>query len=356
MERISFSENRTFRLELLSVGGLYVFFWLAYAWALMFTTGWTSYRYIYGSGLDYLLKGILTIPVWWTVFRKMRNKRTWKKYAIHIILCPIWVFLWINSYYAICDLIGYGHLGGSGIGWDIYIPILFYVIQFGLFHLYDETKQLAQQEKRSMELRELALRNELTALKAQLNPHFLYNVFNTINASISPGDEYTRELIATLSDLFRYQLQASKQDTVSLKDEIVFIKGYLELEKARFQDRLHIDWQVDNSLLDSQVPPMIMQPIVENAIKHGISPLIEGGTIAIEIQREGEQIFVQISDDGVGFHTPSSQEGSGVGLTNTRKMLQHMYGTHLNIKSSNKEGTEVSFHIPLTEGAKVVAV
>ena len=68
------------------------------------------------------------------------------------------------------------------------------------------------------------------------------------------------------------------------------------------------------------------------------------------------QIFVQISDDGVGFHTPSSQEGSGVGLTNTRKMLQHMYGTHLNIKSSNKEGTEVSFHIPLTEGAKVVAV
>lgn len=356
MKGVSFSENRTFKLELLSVGGLYLFFWLAYAWALTFTTGWEDYKFVSRAALDYLLKGILTIPVWWIVFVKMRGMKPWKRYAIHLVLCPLWVFLWINAYYTVCDAIGFGHLGGSGIGWDIYIPLLFYVIQFGVFHLYDETKQLAQQEKRSHELRELALRNELTALKAQLNPHFLYNVFNTINASISPGDEYTRELIATLADLFRFQLQASKKDTVSLRNEIQFIKGYLELEKARFQERLHIDWQVDTSLLDEQVPPMIMQPIVENAIKHGISPLIEGGTISISIQPENDHISFEIADDGVGFHTPSSHKGNGVGLTNTQKMLQHMYGTYLDIKSSNKEGTTVSFKLPLSAEYKLLAV
>ena len=186
----------------------------------------------------------------------------------------------------------------------------------------------------------------MNALKAQLNPHFLYNVFNTINASIPPKNESTRELIARLSDLFRYQLKASKEVTVPLADELAFIRSYLELELARFEDRLKIEWQVDEKLLDVPVPPMLLQPLVENAIRHGISPRVEGGTVRISVVDMGEEIEISIIDDGVGFNPSSQSMGNGVGLDNTRKMLDRLYGRPLHLIPSLPHGTMVQFRLP----------
>ncbi|MEL7339769.1 MAG: histidine kinase, partial [Bacteroidota bacterium] len=169
---------------LLGVVGLYIFCSLAYGLALMYTSNSTMRYTLDRSTLDYLIKGLYTIPVYWLIFRYMRSFPDWQRYLTHLITMPIWIWAWLASYYAVCDLLDIGHLGGTSIGWDIYIPMLFYIIQFAIFHIYDEFQRSVEQQKKTLEMREIALRSELTALKAQLNPHFLYNVFNTINASV----------------------------------------------------------------------------------------------------------------------------------------------------------------------------
>lgn len=340
--------------KITGVVGLYVIAWLSYGWALFYTSGSKDWGFFPQAGLDYLCKGLMTIPVWFLVFRKFQHAPIWQRYLSHLILAPIWLFCWMNLYYFLAEAIERGHLRGYGIGWDIYIPILFYAIQFGAFHLYDESRRLIQQEKRAVELRELALQSELTALKAQLNPHFLYNVFNTINASLSPKEEYTRELIAKLADLFRYQLKASKKEKVLLEDEITFNQTYLELEKARFRERLSVKWEIDPGLRSLLVPPMILQPIIENAIRHGISPKIEGGTVTIRIQQVNQEIQVQILDDGVGFPVKPTNHEKGVGLANTRKILDRLYGRPLEVVSDPEWGTKVQFLLPIEYTAQAI--
>lgn len=339
----------------IGVVSMYVFCAVAYSLALQYTAGDPLANTLDSISLDYLIKGICTIPVWLLLFRMMRDQPRWSRYLVHLFTMPLWIAAWIKTYYLICDALNIGHLGGKGIGWDIYIPMLFYILQFAIFHIYDEFQRSAEQEKRTQELREIALRSELTALKAQLNPHFLYNVFNTINASIPPENEPTRELIAKLSDLFRYQLKASKVITVPLRDELDFILSYLELEQARFEERLTVDLQIDEALLDIAIPPMLLQPLVENAIKHGISPRIEGGTVKISAIDQGEEMEISITDDGVGFKPNAETMGAGVGLANTRMMLDRLYGRPLEVTPSLPHGTRVMFKLPKPVSTPVLA-
>ena len=338
---------RSHRKEILFILGMYFFFALLYAFVLYYNAYYKDWRYFPSAFLDYAVKGFYSIPVWWIGVRMMRHQPTWQRYLIHLVLAPIWVFLFIKTYYFLCETVGLYHLEDNAQVWDMYYPLLFYIIQFGVFHLYDEVRRSAKQAQKEIELREIALQSELTAIKAQLNPHFLYNVFNTINASLSPKEEYGRELVAKLSDLFRYQLKASKKAFVPLEQEIDFIYSYLELEEARFRERLQVKWEVDQSLMGVSVPPMLLQPIIENAIQHGISPKIEGGTVTIRIQQEGEEMAVSIIDDGVGFPDISVPVGEGVGLANTRKMLDRLYGKPLQIQPVLPHGTKVQFSIPI---------
>lgn len=337
------------REAIIAVVGLYIFFALSYGLTLYIVSTYKSSLYFKTAALDFLTKGLLSLPVWYFVFRVFYSKIRWKRYLWHIPFIPIWVFLFIKIYYFLCESLGFYHLQGNNVAWDVYYPFMFYVIQFGCFHLYDEINRSARQAKRAIELREMATRSELSALKAQLNPHFLYNVFNTINASLPPKEEYTRELIAKLADLFRYQLVATRKNFVPLANEIEFIQSYLELEEARYKERLSVNWEVDQSLLGVLVPPMLLQPLVENAIRHGIAPKIEGGTVSIRIQRRAEQIQVCIIDDGVGFALEAKANADGFGLGNTRKILQKLYGEALDVLDNPSGGTRVCFSLPIQQ-------
>ena len=135
----------------------------------------------------------------------MRNEKLWKRLLVHFVAMPVFVISTQQIYYAIAEKLEWGHLMGTGQVWDLYIPALFYFIQFGVFHAYEHYRENQIKLKLEGELRQAALKSELAAIKAQLNPHFLYNVFNTINASIPAENEQTRDMIAQLSDLFRYQ-------------------------------------------------------------------------------------------------------------------------------------------------------
>ena len=193
------------------------------------------------------------------------------------------------------------------------------------------------------------MQSELTALKAQLNPHFLYNVFNTINASIPAKAEKTRNMIAQLSDLFRYQLKASKEEWVTVKEEIDFVTKYLDLEKERFGKRLIYEISIGKGLKETLIPPLIIQPIVENAVKHGMSPLITGGAIHIDIRKEEEELRVTIRDTGVGIEKGAAGEiwTKGVGLSNTNQRLEKMYGKGLDIADNEPNGLIVKFSTQL---------
>jgi len=193
------------------------------------------------------------------------------------------------------------------------------------------------------ELRQAALKSELAAIKAQLNPHFLYNVFNAINASVPAENEKTRDMIAQLSDLFRYQLQASQQELVPLREELDFVKKYLDLEKARFEDRLKIQIKVPQELMEEKIPPMLLQPLVENSVKHGLSSLIEGGTISISIFKEDGKLKFEISDTGIGIENKTEAFDKGIGLTNTKLRLQKMYQAQLELLDNTPQGLKIRF-------------
>ncbi len=297
--------------------------------------------------LDYWLKLVFTIPIWYLLFYRLRSWPLHQRLLLHLLLLPAFLVIWQGVYYTLSDVIGVGRLQGSGQVWDTYIGGLFYAVQFGIFHAYAYHRDLRHQQKREADLRELALNSELAALKAQINPHFLYNTFNTISASVPPEQEHTREMLAQLADLFRYQLRASRTDQVTVADELEFIQKYLDLEKARFGDRLRVHYNIGPDVLDAVIPPMLLQPLVENAVKHGIAPLIEGGDITVQITREAGLLAFRIIDTGKGLNGHRNRLFEGVGLNNTRLRIEKSVGGQLRITDHQPRGTVVAFELPV---------
>ena len=308
-----------------------------------------------GMFINYTLKAILTFPLLWLFFKKLASYSIWKKSGLHLITMPLFTLIWISVYYLLCDYFGLFRLEGQRVVWDVYLTILFYVIQFGIFHVYIYSKELREQELLAAELKRLNAESELSALKAQLNPHFLYNVFNTINSAIPTTAKNARNMVNELSDLFRYQLKASREELVPLKEEIDFVRKYLDLERERFAERLSYEINIDEGIKEELIPPIILQPIVENAIKHGLSPLIEGGVVKITVQRHNGFLRFSICDTGKGIGSKSKEEllNNGVGLSNTNERLLKTYNTSLEVMNSVPQGLCVNFSIPLYKTLKL---
>ncbi|MCI4667390.1 MAG: histidine kinase [Bacteroidia bacterium] len=306
---------------------------------------WIRKQILLESIISYLIMMVFTYPIWWLVFRRMKKVRLNWRLASHIILLPLFVIICQQVQYFIKESLDLFHLYGVASVWDIYIPGLLYLLQFGIFHAYEHYTESREKERRAAALREAALKSELAAIKAQLNPHFLYNVFNTISATVPPELEHTRELIAKLSDLFRYQLRASKTELVSLREELDFVQKYLELEKARFKERLSVHIEVPEALMEKEIPPMILQPLVENSIKHGLSSLIEGGEVSLIVTEKDGRIHFEVADTGVGVRSTENLIGNGIGLTNTQLRLEKGFNSGLSFKRNYPRGLKVAFSI-----------
>ena len=308
--------------------------------------GWTHLKGFWAAaGQQYTFLLLGSILIWFFGYFLLRHKSRRWQIGVVLVLLPLVTYVVREIRYVIIDAMGMSRLRGNGEIWDWYIPLLFLFIQFGCFFAYRYFLENERKIKIEGELRQAALKSELAAIKAQLNPHFLYNVFNTINASLPPENEKTRNMIAQLSDLFRYQLQASQSELVPLREELDFVKKYLNLEKARFDERLHIHMSVPEELLNEMVPPMLLQPLVENSVKHGLSSLIDGGSISISIKKEGGRLKFEISDTGVGIPEKSDAFGKGIGLTNTRLRLQKMYNTQLELLDNQPQGLKIRFSL-----------
>ncbi|MDQ6662807.1 MAG: histidine kinase, partial [Acidobacteriota bacterium] len=187
----------------------------------------------------------------------------------------------------------------------------------------------------------LAATAELRALRAQINPHFLFNALNTL-ADMAKGQPETERAILNLSRIFRYTLDSTQRETVELGEELAANRAYLEIEKERFEDKLiyHIDAPED--LLRSPIPPMLIQPLVENAIKHGLSPKVGSGTVTIAAARADNGLRVTVRDDGLGFNP--SRTTWNVGLSNVRARIEKK-GGRFQVESEPGLGTKVTFYV-----------
>ncbi len=209
-------------------------------------------------------------------------------------------------------------------------------------------------EKKLEDQERLLLQARLEALQSQINPHFLFNTLNSVASLVRFDPEMARVLIVKLASILRRILR--KGDAfVQLRDEVEFIDDYLDIEVVRFgRDKLHVSKELDPDTLELAVPSMLLQPLVENSIKHGLAPKIEGGSITLRSRRAGEHLVVEVEDDGVGFADKASRfgvVGSGIGMANVSERLRVLYGDNatLTVESRDGKGTLVSISLPILQ-------
>jgi two-component system, LytTR family, sensor kinase len=196
----------------------------------------------------------------------------------------------------------------------------------------------------------LLARAELQYLQAQLQPHFLFNTLNAISSYVRVDPERATQMIARLSTLLRRSLDNSQADEVTLEEELHLLAAYVDIEQARFEDRLRVIWAIAPETLRAQVPSLLLQPLVENAIRHGIAPQRDGGVVEISASRRNGSLALAVADNGGGIHA-SPNAGGGLGLANSRSRLERLYGQHqsLNLSPNSPRGVRVDVEVPWRE-------
>ena len=316
---------------------------------------------------DYAFKALLTLPVWWIAVRQL-DGRPGAQAAAHVVLGPLWVWAWFWLYRAAAPFLGYG-IGAYVESWDVFIPSVVYVAQFGALHAVRYVSEIRRQGEaeaalhaRQHELERQAQEAQLAALRAQVDPHFLFNTLNSVAASVPPEQGATRDLVARLAGLMRYTLASARRERVLLREELDFVRDYLALEQERMGSRLRVEIDADADALDVAVPPMLVQPLVENAVRHGLAPTLDGGTVRVEARRVGGAVHVLVRDDGAGPTAPPTDllrlgaeaEGAegGVGLPTTDARLRALFGSGLSLDvpgagDGQARGFEARFSVPV---------
>ena len=232
----------------------------------------------------------------------------------------------------------------------IYVPLMMYCSIVGITSAVSYYQQFRDEALKAAEAQQKLAQAELLALKKQLHPHFLFNTLHAISTLMHKDIDVADKMIARLSHLLRATLENTGIQEVTLKQEMEILKIYLEIEQIRFQDRLEVSIQVDPEIYDKKVPNLILQPIVENAIRYGVAQLTKQGKIAVAAYQVNGHIELTVVDNGKGM--PSTQKTDikeGIGLTNTRMRLKQLYGEQGKLILNNLEqnqGLEVKILIP----------
>jgi signal transduction histidine kinase len=222
----------------------------------------------------------------------------------------------------------------------------------GLSHALAYHREAQTRALNASQLETRLVEAQLQSLQRQLQPHFLFNTLNTISALMHRDVDAADAMIARLSDLLRISLQMVGVQEVTLKEELDFLSKYLEIEQTRFRDRLTVVFDVAPDTFDALVPNLILQPLVENAIKHGIGPRPAPGTITIRARRIGTMLELVVQDNGVGLSAARlSDFNRGIGLSNTRSRLDHLYGSihRFEFRQPAEGGLLVLIAIPLVD-------
>src|ERR1044072_1933482 len=237
--------------------------------------------------------------------------------------------------------------------------VLTYWVVIGLAHGFNYYRKYREREVRAAQLETRLAQAQLEALRMQLHPHFLFNTLNSISVLMSEDITAARRMLIRLSELLRASLEKVGAQEVSLREELEFLTNYLEIEQTRFQDRLAFRMNVDPHVLNAKVPNLILQPLVENAMRHGAPPAGKPGLIEISAIREDGTVQLKVRDNGrgLGSASPQSLEG-GIGLSNTRGRLRQLYGSAhtFEIRNAGGGGFEVLIVLPFRRADSELAI
>jgi two-component system LytT family sensor kinase len=312
---------------------------------------------------DWYLFAVLSLPVVWLSRHFRVDRSTWKRNVpLHLVASVLFSVV----YMVLRAWIGQIQDGFSGHGisfWQAFQPLLVKSFHYNLLiywvilsvgHALDFYREAQERQLRTSELERHLAQARLQALQMQLNPHFLFNTLHAISALMHKDVELADHMIARLSDLLRYALESTDAQEVPLEQELDFLDRYLEIEQTRFGDRLLVRREIDPRALEAHVPNLILQPIVENAIRHGIEPHARRGEIRLSARRENGMLHLEVQDNGKGFAGNGGLVEEGVGLSNTRARLAELYGDRCRFEFRNAQEGGLIVHLQIPCSAEPV--
>lgn len=279
-----------------------------------------------------------------------RSRRQWVSIGVHIVAGPALATFEVLVAYAMGRLSNEPGTLNELFFTTFPTSFLMYWLLVAVGHGLEYYRRYRRREQHAARLRARLARAELHLLKNQLHPHFLFNTLHAISALMHKDVKAADRMLARLSELLRATLDHTGTQEVRLQEELEFLEPYLEIERARLGDRLQVDLDVDPALLGSFVPHMILQPLVENAIRHGIAPRSQPGRVRVSAHARGPRLVLEVSDNGPGA-PPGRSLQSGLGLSNTRARLEQLYGDDFLFEPGNQPGGgfQVVLEIPLRE-------
>lgn len=315
---------------------VFILFWTAIALSFAINSHFAQKfpwrEAILGSLGDWYSRALLALPILWLARRFQFHQRNWLATGLlHLFASIFFAGFWIILRAAIAQIEFhiYGYPANfSGVFVDLFtrsfhLNLWIYWVILSVSHAFDYYRKLSERDLKTAELERSLTQAKLRALQSQLNPHFLFNTLHTISALMHIDVEKADRMVAKLSDLLRYALDNTDEHVIPLRDEIAFLKRYLEIEQTRFGDRLTVTMDIPEDTLNAEVPNLILQPIVENAIRHGIEPHAKPGKIHLSARREKGELILQVRDNGAGLRPNNTREG--IGTSNTRQRLQQLY-------------------------------
>jgi two-component system LytT family sensor kinase len=352
-------KNRAALFWSLHVGG-----WLAYALSQAAGTLLYDSKYEHMTGYFQVIavattSGFLLSLQLRYIYQRLLHRSPKTIFAIALISCYVFALLWrviVNSAYL--------QFTNESMGWVMKSPLEFFsnamhstyllLCWTGIYFGIKYYMSFQQQQQATLRAATLAQEAQLKMLRYQLNPHFLFNTLNAISTLILDSENRTaNQAVMRLSEFLRYTLDQDPMKKVTLRQEIEAMNLYLTTEKLRFGERLRLEFAIEERALEALVPSLLLQPLIENAVKYAVSPSEEGGTIRVEGRARGVMLELAVADDGPGLNTGAAPgAGRGVGLRNIRERLAVLYeDRHRFATLDNKPGLRIELGLPLEMAA-----
>jgi hypothetical protein len=230
----------------------------------------------------------------------------------------------------------------EGLAPQYHWNLLIYSVLVGAAIAYDLRKEAREREIRAYELEARLAEARLETLKAQIRPHFLFNTLNAISAFVEKDPKAARRMTAHLGDLLRHSLESAERNEVPLAEELATVDDYLAIQEVRFAGKLNVEREVERDALGAAVPGFLLQPLVENAVEHGLAGKEGAGRILLRVERRNGELHLIVRDDGAGLPPSWDGNGNGHGLRNVRERLEALYGDGAAIEIANGAGTGVT--------------
>lgn len=362
-------ESQNSRLIPWPIGlGIFTLIGLAFA-----TSGYAMYavkgepiafsKVLYWGLAEWWLWALLAPIIFWLDRRLPLGKDTWRRTLPLHLVCFLGVLLVHETGYVLLE---------RASGWTMNptpplarhvllfvskrtpFDLLVYSALVGVSCMINIYRRYQERELRASQLEAQLTRAQLDVLRSQLQPHFLFNTLNTISSLVNSDTVAAERVVSRLGDLLRLSLKHTGQHELPLREELEFLGHYVDIQRSRFRERLNVEIDVPAEVLEAMVPTFVLQPLVENAVRHGIEPRTGPGHVVVSAYRQGNRLVMEVADNGPGLVEPvreTNGNGRGIGLANTRARLEQLYGTNQSISLANRPegGVVVRLEVPWRE-------